>query len=121
MWMSKVVASSGPRFRVVGDEAVYTKYGLDGQEPALAAGATPGSKAFGEEPPEEWGTLATEDGSRTVPTEVGCYQRFYEGMAAALLRGATVPVDPMESIAGLELIEAARASAANGRVERIAG
>jgi predicted dehydrogenase len=121
LWMSKVVASSGPRFRVVGDEAVYTKFGLDGQEPALAAGALPGSKGFGEEPSEQWGTIATEGGSRTVPTELGSYPRFYEGMAAALLAGAPVPVDPLESIAGLELIEAARASATNGRVERIAG
>lgn len=121
LWMSKVVASSGPRFRVVGDKAVYTKYGLDGQEPALAAGALPGSEGFGEEPSERWGTVATEGGSRTVPTELGCYPRFYEEMAAALLGGAPVPVDPMESIAGLELMEAARVSAANGRVERITG
>jgi len=121
LWMSKVVASSGPRFRVVGDGAVYTKYGLDGQEPALAAGALPGSEGFGQEPAERWGTVATEDGSRAVPTEHGCYARFYEGMAAALLGGAQVPVDPLESIAGLEIIEAARSSAKHGRVERLAG
>ena len=31
-------AQLGPRMRVLGDRAAYTKYGLDGQEAALGAG-----------------------------------------------------------------------------------
>jgi predicted dehydrogenase len=114
--MSKVAAQRGPRFRVLGERAAYTKHGLDGQEPAMAAGGIPGSPGWGEEPRESWG-LAGEDGAvRPVPTEPGCYVRFYEGVVAAMASGGRIPVDPADAIAGLEVIEAARTSAARHEV-----
>lgn len=116
LWMSKVAAQSGPRFRVLGERAAFTKYGLDGQEPAMAAGGVPGSPGWGQEPPERWG-LAGEDGTaRPVATEAGCYLRFYEAVAAAVRDGAPVPVDPEDAAAALEIIEAARTSAERGQI-----
>jgi predicted dehydrogenase len=41
LWMNGMAAQVGPRFHVLGSTAGYTKWGLDGQEPALAAGMTP--------------------------------------------------------------------------------
>ena len=116
LWMSKAAAQGGPRFRVLGQDAAFTKYGLDGQEPAMAAGGVPGSVGWGEEPPERWGAIGEDGATLPVATEAGCYPRFYAAVAAALHGGGPPPVDPDDAIAGLEIIEAARASAERGAV-----
>ncbi len=108
LWMSAAAAQPGPRFRVLGGAAGYTKHGLDPQEEALRRGARPGSPGWGEEPPERWGLLGASDDLRPVPTERGAYERFYAGVAAALRKGMPPPVDPADAVAGLEVIEAAR-------------
>jgi len=118
LWMSKVAAQRGPRFRVLGERAAFTKYGLDGQEPAMAAGGVPGSAGWGEEPAERWGVLGEDGATRPVATEPGCYPRFYAAVAAALRGGGPPPVDPDDAVAALEIIEAARASAERGAVVR---
>ncbi|HMG51975.1 MAG TPA: Gfo/Idh/MocA family oxidoreductase [Kofleriaceae bacterium] len=118
LWMTKVAAQRGPRFRVLGERAAFTKYGLDGQEPAMAAGGVPGSAGWGEEPPERWGVLGEDGATRPVATEPGCYPRFYAAVAAALRGGGPPPVDPDDAVAALEIIEAARASAERGAVVR---
>jgi len=114
--MSAVAAQSAPRMRVLGTRAAYVKWGLDVQEEALRGGARPDRTGWGEELAERWGTLGAGDDTRPVPTEPGAYQRFYEGVVLALRHGAPPPVDPDDAIAGLEVIEAARASAADGRM-----
>jgi predicted dehydrogenase len=96
---------------VVGDRAVYVKHGLDGQEEALRSGRRPDQPGWGEEPPDRWGLLGTAEGSRPVPTEPGAYQRFYQGLKAALQDGAPPPVDPAEVVAALRVLDAARRSA----------
>lgn len=121
LWMGKLVAQHGPRFRVLGDHAAYTKYGLDPQEADLRAGRRPDAGAWGEEPSERWGVLGAGDDIRPVRTEQGRYQDFYELLAEALRSDTAPPVDPTEALAGLEIIEAARRSAAHSMVERLAG
>jgi len=116
LWMSKVAAQRGPRFRVLGERAAFTKHGLDGQEPAMAAGGVPGSPGWGEEPPERWGLVGEEGASRPVATEAGAYLRFYEAVAAAVRGEAPAPVDPEDAAAALDIIEAARVSAERGRI-----
>jgi predicted dehydrogenase len=116
LWMSVLAAQLGPRMRVLGDKAAYTKYGLDGQEAALGAGQRPGDPGWGEDPPERWGRVGAEDDLRELPTEPGRYQSFYAGIEAALRTGAPLPVDPADSVAVLELLEAARRSAARREI-----
>ncbi len=120
LWMSKVAAQRGPRFRVFGERAGFTKHGVDGQEAALAAGGVPGSPGWGEEPEAAWGQLGLEGEGRPVRTLPGDYPAFYAGVAAALRSGGSPPVDPEESIAALAVIEAARRSAETGAVQRLA-
>jgi len=120
LWMSKVAAARGPRFRVLGERAAFTKYGLDGQEPAMAAGGVPGSPGWGEEPSDRWGVLGEDGATRPVPTEAGDYPRFYEAVAAAVRDGTPGPVDPDDAAAGLDIIEAARTSAERGQIVRLA-
>ena len=115
LWISAVAPQLGPRMRVLGDRAGYTKYGLDVQEDALAGGARPGVDGWGEEPPERWGWAGVDGDLRQVRTERGRYEEFYAGVASALREGGPMPVDPADSIAVLEIIEAARSSASSGR------
>jgi scyllo-inositol 2-dehydrogenase (NADP+) len=105
--MSRLATQIGPRFRVLGSTAGYMIYGLDGQEPALVAGATPGAPDFGLAPEDAWGALGIE-GSGTppvrVPTERGDYGGFYAGVAATLRDGAASPVDAADALAALRII-----------------
>jgi scyllo-inositol 2-dehydrogenase (NADP+) len=112
LWMSAVAAQLGPRLRVLGDRAAYVKHGLDGQEDALRGGGRPDLPGWGEEPPDRWGVLGTEQQARPVRTEPGAYQRFYEGLVAALRDGAPPPVDPADVVAALRVLDSARRSAA---------
>jgi hypothetical protein len=79
LFMSRVGAQPGPRFRVLGTAGAYVKYGLDGQEPALAAGLLPTDERFGMEAEATWGTLGVSAAGspppRAVPTERGNYPR----------------------------------------------
>jgi predicted dehydrogenase len=112
LWMSAVAAEHAGRFRVLGSRAAFVKGGLDVQEEALRRGRWPGNHGWGEEPPERWGRLGAGEEWVSVPTERGAWPEFYAGVAAALRDGAPPPVDPADAVAGLEVIEAARRSAA---------
>jgi predicted dehydrogenase len=116
LWMSVLAAQPGPRFRLLGRDAAYIKYGLDVQEEALHAGGWPDDPAWGQEPEERWGLLGAGDEIRPVPTLPGAYHRFYEGVVRALREGGPPPVDPDEAISALEVLEAAKTSAREQRV-----
>jgi scyllo-inositol 2-dehydrogenase (NADP+) len=116
LWMSVVAPEPAPRFRVVGSRALYAKSGLDPQEGQLKNGVRPGDAGYGEDPESAWGTLTGADRrSERVPTLPGCYGQFYEAVAAALRTGGAPPVDPLDAIAGLEIIEACRRFPPRGR------
>jgi scyllo-inositol 2-dehydrogenase (NADP+) len=105
--MSRFATRSGPRFRVLGSRAGYVVFGLDGQEPALVAGASPADPGFGLAPEQAWGTLGIDGAGPApvrVPTERGDYARFYAGVAATMRDGAPPPVDPGEALAALRII-----------------
>jgi predicted dehydrogenase len=116
LWASHVAALTGPRFRVLGMRGAFEKHGMDVQEEALVAGSRPGDPGWGLEPPERWGRLSTGGEVRTIRTEPGAYERFYEAIAGSLRTGSPPPVEPGEAIAVLEVLEAARASAEAGTI-----
>lgn len=116
LWTSKVAPQHGPRLRVLGSEAAYTKFGLDPQEAALRAGGGPGQDGWGVEDERLWGVLSVGDQERTVPSLPGRYEAFYPAVVRGLREGAPMPVDPADSIEGLDVIEAARRSAQRAEV-----
>lgn len=119
LWASAVAPRLGPRFRVLGDRAGYEVYGLDPQEAALRAGRRPGDGTpWGVVTPDRYGVLGAEPDTSTVATLPGDYLAFYTALAATILDGAPVPVDPRDALAGLRVLEAARESAASGTVVR---
>jgi scyllo-inositol 2-dehydrogenase (NADP+) len=113
---STLVAAPRPRFALHGTKGGFVKYGLDPQEAAMDAGATPGLPGFGVEEARWHGVLTAPDGAReTIETLPGRYLAFYEGVARAIAGDAPPPVDPAEAREGLRLIELARQSAGEGR------
>ncbi len=119
LWTSAVAAQLGPRMRVLGLKAAYVKYGMDVQEDALRAGARPIGRGWGLEPTEAWGQLGAGDRFRRVRTRPGDYRLFYRGVVEALRKGTPPPVDPLDAIAVLEVIEAAQRSARTGSIVRL--
>ena len=116
LWMNVLAAIRDPRMRVLGLSGTYEKYGLDVQEEALANGMRPGDPDWGREPADAWGRLVTDDGERTVETEPGAYERFYAGVVEALRSSGPPPVDPLDSVRVLRIIEASFESARSGSV-----
>jgi scyllo-inositol 2-dehydrogenase (NADP+) len=116
LWASCLAAQTGARMRAMGDRAAFVKQHGDVQEAALRAGGRPGGSSWGEDPPDRWGILSDGSAPRAVPSVPGAFQEFYAGMVRALRDGAPPPVDPLDAVAGLEIIEAARRSAAQRQV-----
>jgi predicted dehydrogenase len=119
LWMSTAAAQPGPRFRVLGSKAAYTKFGLDVQEEALKHGGRPGESGWGVEEESRWGLVGAGEDLHPVRTEPGSYQSFYAGVVVAIREGSTPPVEPADAVAVLEIIETARRSHAEGQTVRL--
>ena len=111
---SSLMATPRPRFAIHGTRGSFVKHGLDPQEAQLKAGVDPRSPEYGIDPQD--GTLARSDGtSERMPTKRGNYLAFYDGVAAAILDGAPVPVAPQDARDGLMLIDLARRASELGQ------
>jgi predicted dehydrogenase len=116
LWTSAVAAQVGARMRVLGTHAAYTKQTADVQEAVLRAGGPADAPGFGRDPETNWGMLGAGADVRPIQTEKGDYQRFYALTVPWLREGAPPPVDPMDAIAVLNIIQAAQRSAAEAKV-----
>lgn len=116
-------AAPGPRFQVNGDRAGFVIDGFDGQEDQLKAGLTPADAGFGVEPASAWGRFYPGSASRpeSVPSEHGAWGSFYPAVAAAVRGAADPPVAAADAVATARVLDAARASSAEGSVVRLAG
>jgi predicted dehydrogenase len=111
--MNMLCAQQGPRFRVLGSAAGFTKHGVDPQEPYIAAGGSPLDADYGVEAPEWAGVLGRDGHLDALPTERGAYPEFYRLLGDKILDGGAssalpVPVDPADAVEVLKLIEQAR-------------
>jgi scyllo-inositol 2-dehydrogenase (NADP+) len=113
LWMSSTAPLHHPRLRLSGLTAGIVTHGVDPQWDQLAGGMRPGDAGYGAMGPAQ---LADIDGRRDVPMRDGAYQDFYAGVVAWLRHGAPPPVDPADSLAGLRVLDAARASARDATV-----
>jgi predicted dehydrogenase len=119
LWASALAAVRGPRLRVLGSRAAYVVEGLDGQEDALRGGHRPDAAGFGAEPVERWGRLVRGGESEPVPRVAGRWLDFYVGLRRCLRDGTPPPVATEDAVKGLEVIDAARASAELNAVVRV--
>ncbi|MEU9363950.1 Gfo/Idh/MocA family oxidoreductase [Streptomyces avermitilis] len=122
LYASATAAQLGPRFRVLGSQAGYVKYGLDPQEAALRDGHRPtGEGDWGVEPESLWGRVGAGEsplsgGGTPVPTLPGAYPAFYDAVAKALRGEGPNPVTAYEAADALDVLEAARRSARDGEI-----
>ena len=121
LWAGAVAAAPGPRLRVLGSKAAYVHPYLDGQEAALRAGRGPSEAGFGEEPPERWGFLQRGDPAESgppqpVPAVSGRWVHFYTQLLRSIDEGLAPPVSAAEAVAVLDVLDAARRSAASRQV-----
>ena len=116
---SYLVRDQGPRYKVLGSEGTFTKYGLDPQEDLLKLGVSPDNSRIGQEPEEEWGTLDTEFNGLafrgTVASEIGDYTRFYDNLYQALQGKEALAVPAEEALNVIRLIELAYRSNDTGQ------
>lgn len=111
LWMSAVAPAHRPRFRVVGSRAVFESSGLDPQEPQSIAGMRPTEEGFGVHDGDRHATITEPEDATAITLRPGRHLTFYEQLADSLTAGAALPVDPHDSIRGLEIIELALRSA----------
>ncbi|WP_416828489.1 oxidoreductase [Ectobacillus polymachus] len=114
-----IVMGQGPKFLVHGSKGSFIKYGLDGQESKLKAGENPTKKDFGNDDPEMYGRLITEeDGTETlqqIETVPGNYAAYYRGIFEHIRFGKPNPVTPEEGLQTIRIIHAAMQSSKERR------
>ena len=116
----------GPRFRVTGRAGTFAVESDDGQSERLLAGRTEvpgpfGPILFGTVPEARWGRIYRGEGvpPQPVPAEKGRWSSFYSAFARAVRGAGPLPVDPRDAVAALEILDAARLSAARGEAVRL--
>lgn len=115
--VSYLASEGGWRYRVHGTQASYLKSELDPQEDQSRAGIVPSDPRFGVEAPELAGTLVFGASGRreSVPSETGSWITYYRRVHDCIAHGAPNPVPAEQAAEVIELIEAAYASAREGR------
>lgn len=94
----------------------YTSRMSDVQTLAALAGRRPlTDPGWGVEAEERWGTLHTASGAMTVPSEKGDYSDYYRALHASVAHGAPLLVTPEQAVHTVEILDAARTSALEGR------
>lgn len=114
---SKLNRLSSRELRVHGERGSYRSDYSDVQIDALRTGLQPAGRRgeWGYEHESRWGVLATDADSRGVPSLQGDYAAYYDAFALAVQSGGPGPVPTLEGIAVLEVLDAARISAAEHR------
>jgi len=119
---SKLSGLVSRELRLLGSRGSYVSDQTDVQAQAVFAGRKPidDLDGWGREVESRWGTLTiTGKKSIKVPSEQGAYHDFYSQFAAAALGDRAQPVPATEAIAVLEVLDAARISALEGRVVQV--
>ena len=94
-------------------EAVARTGSLQGAADELGVSASAVSQQVNRTEKQLGKVLLSRTPRGMVPTEAGAYPRFYEQVAASILDGASVPVDPRSALETVRIIEQAHAQSAS--------
>lgn len=103
--MSSSAPRRADRLRIVGTEAAFVYRECDPQDSQILAGMDPRDPTFGYNP-GAGASIGTDTHLEPVSAAHGNYTDFYRRVARAVNGNEDVPVNPMDSILVLELIEA---------------
>ena len=103
-----LAGAPGPRTRVLGRSAAYVVTTFEGEATAFPD--------LGDADERSCGWLVAGEDRRPVPRAPGGHADFYRAVAAAVRGGGPMPVDPRDAVHVLEVIDAARRSAAEHAV-----
>jgi len=114
--------TTGPRFKIEGDEGCFSIEGLDIQTGQAFSRKTPATEgnAWGREPESRWGRIQRADKVEVYPSERGSWPAFYEMLAHALQGQGELPVNPCDALAVTEILDAALISSRENRVVEVA-
>ncbi|HVZ58003.1 MAG TPA: Gfo/Idh/MocA family oxidoreductase [Chitinophagaceae bacterium] len=119
-----IARESYPAYIVHGMKGSFLQQRSDRQEKALMEGVLPTQASWCPPPAEPDGLLHAEiDGSvvrRSTTSEAGNYMGFFDDLYRALTGQGENPVPAADGIATIRLIEAARQSAAEGKIISVA-
>ncbi len=109
--------ANGPnqRFRIEGRQGTYIKVGFDVQEEQLKNGLTPIDSQYGVENKAHAGKIYSDSEINIIPTERGCYQKYYQVIAEAIKNNMPNPVTANDAVTTLMLLELAEKSSRLGK------
>jgi predicted dehydrogenase len=120
---SNFVREPLPAYMLQGTKGTFIKSRTDTQETKLLAGELPNRQDWGVETDNEYGLLHTEkDGviiKEKVPSEIGNYLDFYDGVYEAIRNNAPMPVTCDEATDVMRIIEAAVKSSNEKKVVEV--
>jgi predicted dehydrogenase len=118
---TKLAADHGLRFAVHGTRGSWIKHGIDTQEAATVAGASPEGPGWGRDPIAGMLTTALQAARPTpVENEQGDYRLFWQALEASLRNAGANPIPVSDALAVMEVLHAGLASSAARREIEIA-
>ncbi|ART80478.1 Gfo/Idh/MocA family oxidoreductase [Oceanisphaera avium] len=103
------------RFKLQGELGCYIKRGFDPQEERLQNGIVPDSPYLAKEAEADYGVFYSDDDAQVIESEIGGYRYFYQATAKAIRNEAPPPVSMQDALDGLNIINLAEKSSAEGR------
>ncbi|MBO1520294.1 Gfo/Idh/MocA family oxidoreductase [Oceanisphaera pacifica] len=103
------------RFKLQGELGCYIKRGFDPQEERLQNGIVPDSPFLAKEAVDDYGIFYSDDDAQVIESEIGGYRYFYQATAQAIRGEAPPPVSMQDALDGLNIINLAEKSSAEGR------
>ncbi len=107
------------RYKVLGTLGKFEKYGLDPQETYLKDGAEPNCSGWAKEDETNYGNIYFENDFQVIPTEPGCYEMYFKGVADAIRLGKENPVPAREALQNITLIQMAMESSETGQTLKV--
>jgi predicted dehydrogenase len=112
---STYVSEKGATVAIHGDKGSFLKFGQDVQEAQMIRGLIPGAIGWAQPGADNYGVLHTHNNGEAVrtiiPGQSGCYEHYYQNIAAAISDNASLEFLPQQSLLGVELLLAGEASA----------
>lgn len=107
---TEVAALPHPKWILYGTRGTFVKMDVDQQENDLKVGIMPGTEGFGQDTPQDFGTLTYYNGNgdrivKAIPTLRGDYGRVYDSIYETLVNGTPKLVSDEQILAVIETLE----------------